>query len=142
MDKRIIINADDFGLCERVSNAVAQAHTEGVLTSATIMANMPAADEAVKTAKKLPSLGIGVHLNLSEGRPLSKDSSIACLLNSDGEFTLSAFKLSVLSIAGHRIRNAIRTELAAQIQWVFDDPYPFGLTQPHPQLAAHIPDSL
>ncbi len=134
MDKRIIINADDFGLCEPVNNAVAEAHTEGVLTSATIMANMPAAGEAVKIAKRLPGLGVGVHLNLSEGPPVSKDSGIACLLNSDGEFTLSAFKLSVLSIGGHKIRNAIRTELAAQIQWVLDK----GLTPTHLDSHNHI----
>jgi hopanoid biosynthesis associated protein HpnK len=134
MDKRIIINADDFGLCEPVNKAVAQAHTAGVLTSATIMANMPAADEAVKIAKKLPALGVGVHLNLSEGAPVSKDSSIACLLNSDGEFALSAFKLSVLSIGGHKIRNAIRTELAAQIQWVLDK----GLAPTHLDSHKHI----
>jgi hopanoid biosynthesis associated protein HpnK len=134
MDKQIIINADDFGLCEEVNNAVAQAHTEGVLTSATIMANMPAAAEAVKTAKKLPGLGVGVHLNLSEGPPLSKDSSVECLLNRDGEFALSTFKLSVLSVAGHKIRNAIRTELAAQIQWVLDK----GLTPTHLDSHYHI----
>jgi hopanoid biosynthesis associated protein HpnK len=134
MDKRIIINADDFGLSEPVNNAVAKAHTEGVLTSATIMANMPAADEAVKIARKLPGLGVGVHLNLSEGAPLSKDSSIECLLNIDGEFALSVLKLSVLSIAGHKIRNAIRTELAAQIQWILDK----GLTPTHLDSHYHI----
>ncbi len=74
MDRRIIINADDFGLCDGVNEAVAQAHSDGILTSATIMVNMPAAEKAVKIAKKLPSLGIGVHLNLTEGRPISKDS--------------------------------------------------------------------
>lgn len=134
MDKRVIINADDFGLSEAVNKAVAQAHTEGVLTSATIMANMPAAGEAVKIARRLPTLGVGVHLNLSEGSPLSKDSSVACLLNSNGEFTLSPFKLAVLSIAGHKIRNAIRTELSAQIQWLLDN----GLTPTHLDSHYHI----
>ena len=48
MNKRVIINADDFDLCDGVNKAVAQAHTDGVLTSTTIMANMPAADQAVE----------------------------------------------------------------------------------------------
>ncbi len=56
-----IINADDFGLCASVNKAIAKAHKEGVLTSATIMANMPAAKGAVRIAKKLPDLGVGVH---------------------------------------------------------------------------------
>jgi hopanoid biosynthesis associated protein HpnK len=121
MDRRIVINADDFGISSGVNKAVAQAHTEGVLTSTTIMANMPAADEAVKIAKQLPDLGVGVHLNLSEGRPLSKDGCVDCLLDDNGSFALTPAKLSLLSIARRKIRNAIRTELAAQIQWAIDN---------------------
>jgi hopanoid biosynthesis associated protein HpnK len=134
MDKRIIINADDFGLCSGVNKAVAQAHTNGVLTSATIMANMPAADEAVKIAKQLPNLGVGVHLNLFEGRPLSKDGSVNCLLDDNGSFALTPAKLSLLSICRRKIRNAIRTELAAQIQWVIDN----GLKPTHLDSHKHI----
>ena len=134
MDKRIIINADDFGLCDGVNKAVAQAHTEGVLTSATIMANMPAAEEAVKIAKKLPSLGVGVHLNLFEGRPVSKDSRVDCLLDANGRFALSPVRLSLLSMGRHKTRNAIRTELAAQIQWVIDS----GLAPTHLDSHKHI----
>jgi hopanoid biosynthesis associated protein HpnK len=121
MDKRIIINADDFGLCSGVNKAVAQAHTDGVLTSTTIMANMPAADEAIKLAKQMPGLGVGVHLNVFEGKPLSKDGDINCLLNTDGSFAVSVTKLSLLSVVRRKIRNAIRTEFAAQIQWVIDN---------------------
>jgi len=134
MDRRVIINADDFGLCDGVNKAVAQAHTDGVLTSATIMANMPAADEAVKIAKKLPNLGVGVHLNLTEGRPLSKDTCIGRLLDTDGQFACSPFKLSLLSLGGHKIREAIRAELAAQIQWVIDN----GLKPTHLDSHKHI----
>ncbi len=134
MDKRIIINADDFGLCEGVNKAVAQAHRGGVLTSATIMANMPAAKEAAKMAQKMPTLGVGVHLNLFEGRPVSKDNCVDCLLDADGRFAFSPLVLSLLSIGRHKIRNAIRTELAAQIQWVIDN----GLAPTHLDSHKHI----
>ena len=134
MDKRIIINADDFGLCDGVNKAVAQAYTDGVLTSATIMANMPAADEAVKIAKQLPGLGVGVHLNLFEGKPLSKKACVERLLNADGQFAYSPSRLSLLSIGRHKIRNAIRAELAAQIQWVIDN----GLAPTHLDSHKHI----
>jgi hopanoid biosynthesis associated protein HpnK len=134
MDRRIIINADDFGLCNGVNKAVAQAHTDGVLTSTTIMANMPAADKAVKIAKKLPTLGVGVHLNLTEGRPLSKDDSIKSVLGSDGQFAYSPLVLSVLSVAGREIRKAVRAELIAQIQWVIDH----GLKPTHLDSHKHI----
>jgi len=134
MDKRIIINADDFGLCSGINKAVAQAHTDGVLTSATIMANMPAAGEAVKIAKTLPDLGVGVHLNLFEGRAVSKESCVDCLLDADRRFTFSPFKLSILSMGMHKIRKAIRTELSAQIQWVIDR----GLVPTHLDSHKHI----
>jgi hopanoid biosynthesis associated protein HpnK len=134
MDRRIIINADDFGLCDGVNEAVAQAHSNGILTSATIMTNMPAADEAVNIAKQLPNLGVGVHLNLTEGRPVSKDKCIRCLLNADGRFAYSPLVLSLMSIARNEIRRAIRTELAAQIQWVIDS----GLKPTHLDSHKHI----
>jgi hopanoid biosynthesis associated protein HpnK len=134
MIKRIIINADDFGISSGVNKAVAQAHTNGVLTSATIMANMPAADEAVKIAKQMPDLGVGVHLNLFEGRPLSKDSDIGSLLDDNGDFALTPAKLSLLSIARGKIRKAIRAEMAAQIQWVIDN----GLKPTHLDSHKHI----
>ena len=134
MDKRIIINADDFGLCEGVNKAVVQAHKKGVLSSATIMANMPASAKAVKAAKKMPQLGIGVHLNLFEGRPLSKETCVEQLLDGDGRFKFSPAALSLFSVAGHRTRNAIRTELSAQIQWAFDN----GLKPTHLDSHKHI----
>jgi predicted glycoside hydrolase/deacetylase ChbG (UPF0249 family) len=121
MNRRIVINADDFGISSGVNQAVAQAHTDGVLTSTTIMANMPAADEAVEIAKQLPDLGVGVHLNLFEGQPLSKDGCVDCLLDDNGSFALTPAKLSLLSIARRKIRNAIRMELATQIQWAIDN---------------------
>ncbi len=134
MDRRIIINADDFGESLGINKAVAQAHTKGVLTSTTIMANMPAAYEAIKIAKQMPSLGVGVHLNLFKGKPLSKDESVNCLLNTDGDFALTPAKLSLLSIVRRKIRNAIRTELAAQIQWVIDN----GIKPTHLDSHKHI----
>jgi hopanoid biosynthesis associated protein HpnK len=134
MEKRVIINADDFGLCAGVNKAVAQAHTEGVLTSATIMANMPAAAQAVEIAKKLPNLGVGVHLNLTEGTPLSKDACVDCLCDVEGRFAFSPARLSLLSVAAPKLRKAIRTELAAQIQSVVDN----GLKPTHLDSHKHI----
>jgi hopanoid biosynthesis associated protein HpnK len=134
MEKRIIINADDFGLSNGVNKAVAQAHTDGVLTSATIMTNMPAADDAVQIAKKTPTLGIGVHLNLTEGSPLSKEANVQPLLNGSGKFACSPTKLAFFSLAGTKHRNAIRTELTAQIQSVFDK----GLKPTHLDSHKHI----
>ncbi len=134
MERKIIINADDFGLCEGVNKAVAQAHTQGVLTSTTIMANMPAARQAVEIARQLPTLGVGVHLNLFVGKPVSKSACVDCLLAVDGQFAYSPSRLSLLSAVKRKIRNAIATELAAQIQWVIDN----GLKPTHLDSHKHI----
>jgi hopanoid biosynthesis associated protein HpnK len=114
----MIINADDFGLCEGVNKAVAEAHNNGVLTSATIMANMPGLDEAVEIAKKTPRLGVGVHLNLTEGKPISSDRQVEALVGDDGEFKYSAYTLAAKYFLDRRLRKAIEIELAAQIEAV------------------------
>jgi hopanoid biosynthesis associated protein HpnK len=120
MAARLIINADDFGLCSGVNRAVERAHREGVLTSATIMAGAPAAEEAVELAAQMPELGVGIHLNLLEGAAISKDKRIGVLLNEKGEFAHSVYKLSVMSLLSRHVREAIKIELASQIQWVLD----------------------
>jgi predicted glycoside hydrolase/deacetylase ChbG (UPF0249 family) len=120
MQKTLVINADDFGLSEGVNKAVYEAHTKGVLTSATIMANMPAAEQAVKVAAELPDLGVGVHLNVFEGGPVSPDRSVECLIDGSGRFAYSPAQLAILAAARRRVRIAIRTEFAAQIAWAVE----------------------
>lgn len=83
---RCIVNADDFGLSAAVNEAVLEACERGILTSATIMANMPGFAEAVRGAKTVPKLGIGVHLNFLRGRPLSDPARIPTLVGRDGRF--------------------------------------------------------
>jgi len=121
MEKRLVINADDFGLCVGVNKAIAEAHTNGVLTSATIMTNMPAAEQAAELAKTLPNLGVGVHLNLTDGKPICRDAIVKCLSDSKGNFHLSPGKLAILSLISGKVRSAVEAELAAQIQWVIDN---------------------
>jgi predicted glycoside hydrolase/deacetylase ChbG (UPF0249 family) len=118
--RKLIINADDFGLCSGVNKAVAEAHTTGVLTSATIMANMPASDEAIAIAKKTPTLGVGVHLNVTDGKPLSGDSVVELLLDDAGQFKYSAYKLAFKTLTSKKILKAVQVELAAQIASIID----------------------
>ncbi len=120
MDTLLIINADDFGLCEGVNKAIAEAHKNGILTSTTLMTNMPSAEEAIKIAKQLPTLGVGIHLNLTQGQPLSNAPLVRMLANTNGEFAYSANKLAWKSLVSSKFRAAIRAELAAQIQWAID----------------------
>jgi hopanoid biosynthesis associated protein HpnK len=134
MTRKIIINADDFGLCEGVNQGIVKAHTEGVLTSATLMTNMPCAGKAVELAKSLPSLGVGIHLNLTDGRPLAQNTDIQPLCNANGEFAFSPYQLCLRSAWSAKIRKAMRTELETQIQWAMNQ----GIKPTHLDSHKHI----
>ena len=134
MERRLIINADDFGLSESVNKGIVEAHTKGVLTSTTIMANMPAADQAVELAKNLPSLGLGVHLNLTAGKPLCQDNTVKLILDSQGYFALSPGKLALASLVNGKVKTAIEAELTSQIQWLIDK----GIKPTHLDSHKHI----
>lgn len=72
MSRYLIVNADDFGLSEAVNYGILKAYKEGVVTSTTIMANMPGYEHAIQLAKENPGLHIGVHLTLTTYKPLLK----------------------------------------------------------------------
>ena len=67
--KSLVITSDDFGAAPEVNEAVEQAHRDGVLTAASLMVAAPGAADAVERAKRLPSLGVGLHVVLVEGKP-------------------------------------------------------------------------
>src|SRR5476651_2669702 len=85
--RRLIVNADDFGLSKSVNEAVVRAHRDGILTTASLMVNEPGFDEAVKLAKENPSLGVGLHLTLLCGKSALPPEKIPSLVNSRGEFS-------------------------------------------------------
>ena len=72
--KRLIVNADDFGYSDEVNKGIIESHLNGIVTSTSIIVNMPGFKSAVKLAKANPSLDTGIHLNLTEGTPLSQST--------------------------------------------------------------------
>lgn len=82
--RKLIINADDFGLSEAVNYGILKGFQEGVVTSTTIMANMPSFDHAVMLAKANPDLHVGVHLNVTCYKPLLQTHKT--LIEKDGYF--------------------------------------------------------
>jgi hopanoid biosynthesis associated protein HpnK len=102
--KQLVINADDFGLDPAVNAAVAQAHTEGILTSASLLITAPHAAEAVAFAKVNPRLGVGIHLCLVQG-----------IAAAGGTLPDSPFTLSAQLTLGTRSADTIETELRAQV---------------------------
>lgn len=87
--KHLILNADDFGYSYGVNYGIIESHLRGVLTSTTLMAGMPGFDHAVSLAKAHPSLGVGVHLTLTCGRPVLTDHKT--LTEPNGDFHSQAY---------------------------------------------------
>jgi len=117
MQVRLIINADDFGLTPGVNRAIAELHDAGAVTSATLMATGPAFDNAVALALERPALGIGCHIVLVDGRPVSDPASIPTLLGPDRRTfrnSLGDFALGVLR--GAIRQDEVEREALAQIQ--------------------------
>ncbi len=86
MTARLILHCDDFGLNSSVNEAVAAAADAGVLSSASLMMNGAAVNQAAEIARRYPALGVGVHLNILRGRPLAPASEVSSLLDGSGRF--------------------------------------------------------
>jgi chitin disaccharide deacetylase len=86
MKKYLIVNADDFGLSPGVTRGIIEAHQAGVVSSTSLMANMPGVLDAVQRAKHLPNLGVGLHFNLTYGGPLSDPARVPSLVDAEGKF--------------------------------------------------------
>jgi hopanoid biosynthesis associated protein HpnK len=114
MRKFLIITADDFGLHEAVNQAVDQANREGVLTAASLMVGAPAARDAVRRAKLLPRLRVGLHLVLVDGWPMLAHESIPALTGETGFMDARMFWKSVRCFALPRVRRQFEAEVRAQ----------------------------
>ena len=82
----MIVTADDFGLAREVNEAVETAHRNGVVTAASLMVGASAAADAVARARRLPSLGVGLHIVLIDGRPVLPASELPALADASGRF--------------------------------------------------------
>lgn len=114
--KRLVVTADDFGAASEVNEAVEIAHTRGILTAASLMVTAPAANEAVSIAKRFPSLRVGLHIVLVEGRPILPPSEIPDLVDSTGQFRTD------MAATGAKIffLPAVRRQAAREIEAQFE----------------------
>ena len=131
--KRLIVNADDFGLSPAVTDGVLRAHRQGIVTSTTLMANMPGAADAVARLAEAPELGVGVHLNVCQGPPLSPAGRVFAAAR-DGVMERSAEQVLMdLTVRPWRLA-AVAAEFEAQIAWALD----VGLRPTHLDTHRHI----
>ena len=125
--RRLIVNADDFGLSHSVNEAVIRAHREGILTSASLMVNEPGFDEAVRLARENPNLGVGLHLTLLMGHAALTPEKIPGLVNERGEFSNNPAGSGM----NYFFKRALRSQLRAEIHAQFERFHATGLPLDH-----------
>lgn len=108
MKKNVVFNADDFGFSEAVNYGILRAHKQGVVTSTSLMANMPGYDHAIQVLQETPTLHVGVHLNITCGKPVLNTQKT--MTNEAGYF--------VHGQEDHYDEEEIFQELCAQIEKV------------------------
>jgi len=132
--KRVIFSADDFGLTESVNEAVELAHREGALTGASLMVGAPAAADAVRRARALPDLRVGLHLVVIEGPAVLPASQLPDLVDAGGEFPSDQLRLGI----NYFFRPHVRRQLAAEIRAQFAAFAATGLTLDHANAHKHM----
>ncbi len=114
MSKSLIVTADDFGLHPAVNEAVEQAHRQGILTAASLMVGGGAAVDAVRRARELPSLRVGLHLVLADGLATLAPGLIPGLADETGHMDAAMFTRGVRYFAMPSVRRQLEAEIRAQ----------------------------
>lgn len=115
-ERRLIINADDFGRSHSINQAVIRAHREGVLTSASLMVNEAGFDEAVELARASPRLGVGLHLTLVCGHSALSHQEIPDLVTAGREFGNNPALIGLRYFAKRKLREQLQAEIRAQFE--------------------------
>src|SRR4029453_10569716 len=113
--RRLLVVGDDLGLAPGVNAGIASAYRDGILTSASLLANTPHFEESLALARDLPGLKIGIHLTLVAGGPLLPAAEIPSLIGRSGSFRPSWRQFLPAWIAGRVRVGEIRAEWRAQI---------------------------
>ncbi|ABW30741.1 hopanoid biosynthesis-associated protein HpnK [Acaryochloris marina] len=112
----VIVNGDDFGFSHGVNEGIIQAHTEGILTSTSLMVAGEAVDEAVDLAKQHPSLGVGLHVVLGCGKAVLPPEQIPHLVDEQGQFPDNPAQAGWRYYFNQAARRELHQEIEAQLQ--------------------------
>ncbi len=132
--RRLVVTADDFGNDVAVNEAVEAAHRDGILTAASLMVGGPAVADAVERAKRLPGLGVGLHLTLVDGTPILPPEVVPGLVDDRGRFRDNM----ALAGAAMFFLPATRRQLAAEIAAQFAAFAATGLPLDHVNAHKHF----
>lgn len=135
--KRVIITGDDFGLALPVNEAIEQAHRHGILTSASLMVGAPASADAVERARRLPTLRVGLHLVLVEGRPVLPREKVAALTDASGEFSDRLVGAGINFFFRPGARCQLEAEIRAQLEAFRETGLPLDHVNAHNHIHLH-----
>lgn len=127
---RLIINADDLGISTQANAAIFTLMSAGLVTSATLLPNGPALEEAAAGSRRFPGCSFGVHLNLSQFPPLRPHSAFAGILDAQGNFSKKVLTASV----GLALMRAVLAEWRAQVEKI----QALGITVSHLDSHDHV----
>jgi hopanoid biosynthesis associated protein HpnK len=113
--RRLIVNADDFGYTSGVNRAIVEAHSRGIVTSSTLMANGAAFTEAAQLSRTVPNLSVGCHVVLTDGEPVLDAGQLPSLTTAS-HFRDGMVAFAARAIAGGMDADQITAEVAAQIR--------------------------
>ncbi|GAO40243.1 hopanoid biosynthesis associated protein [Sphingomonas changbaiensis NBRC 104936] len=116
MTRRLIVTADDFGLSMEVNEAVEEAHRKGILTSTSLMTAGPAAEDAIRRAKRLPDLGVGLHLALYGAPAQAPADAIPYLVTPAGDLDGRSTATGVAMTLSSAVRRQVHREVEAQFR--------------------------
>lgn len=114
--RRLVINADDFGLSDGTNRGILEAHRAGVVTAASLLVNTPGFEAAACAAGGMPALSVGLHLNLTMGQPVSAPAVVPTLCDSSSRRFYPLFGFIGRALAGRIDGSEVARECAAQIE--------------------------
>ena len=117
--RRLIVNADDFGFTAGINRGIVEAHTRGIVTSSTLMANGRALEDAVRLAKTVPALSVGCHVVLIDGEPVldaKRLPSLTSRRSSRARFRDGVKTFATRALTGRLDPDEIEAEASAQIR--------------------------
>ena len=134
---RLILNGDDFGISHETNQAIIRAHRDGLLTSASLMVNGRAAEEAIALAKAHPNLSIGIHLVLIQGRPVLPPQEIPGLVMENGDFRTDPVRAGMAFFFLPSLAAQINKETEAQIKKFLATGIPLSHINGHLNIHVH-----
>jgi len=135
--RKLIVTGDDFGLAVPVNEAIEEAHRRGILTTASLMVGAGAAADAVERARRLPTLKVGLHLVLVEGRSVLSSREIPDLVDSCGEFSTRLIGAGLNFFFRPGVRRQLETEIRAQFEAFAKTGLPLDHVNAHNHMHLH-----